>query len=148
MFGLSNFLVRINREEHVMIETVSPMIAVVANVEVNVGTLGQPKVQVFLLKMNWTVFSNGMFSQELNLLHGAHQFGFDTHNLKRVSSDPCASFQIDGICNAANLKPSNAAGAICSLPEMHEPRGFALPLAQAFAGNFIINPHTGKKQER
>lgn len=148
VFGVVNFLLRINREEHVMIETVSPMIAVVANVEIDVCALGQPKVQVFLLEMNRPIFGNRMFSQELYLLHWAHKLGLDTHNLKRVRGNPCASLQIDGVGVFAGLEPSNAARPIFPLPEMHEPCGLPLPLAQALAGDFVIDPHIGKKQKR
>ena len=65
-----------------MVKTMPAIIAMPINLEEEVDTLRQPKLNVLLLELDRTVLGNLMLDGKS--LNGIHEFRFDAHDLKIV----------------------------------------------------------------
>src|SRR6266496_3778364 len=91
--GFFAFLVGIYGEQHVVIKTVTPVVTMLAEVEINLGALRQPESCVLLRERDGAVFDNLVLAEKLNFRHRMNKVGFYTHDLKLVSRNPGSAFQ-------------------------------------------------------
>src|SRR5580693_5864996 len=92
-FGLLAFLFGIDREQHEMVKTVAPEIAVLAEVEVKLRVLGQPELGFALGESDGSILHCLMLAKQLNFLYWSHQIRLQSNDLERVRRDPGSSFQ-------------------------------------------------------
>src|SRR5579872_834729 len=140
-------LFRLHRVQHEMIKAVPPIVAMFAEVEINIGALWQPKRGVLLWKRNWSVLNCLMLTDELNLWHRTHHIGLDSHNLKLVGSNPCSTLQIYRVHLIADFIAVHSTGPVFSLAEVHQPGCLSAPVTQSFTRHSKVAPHIWVKYQ-
>ena len=86
------FFLRIHREQHVVVEAVFPIIAVASEVEVDLGTLGKPQLNIPFCERYGAVLDHLVLASQADLGKWIHQLRLDAHNLELVGSNPGAAF--------------------------------------------------------
>src|ERR1700744_538365 len=84
------FFLRVDGKQHVMVETVPAVIAVLAEGEVNLGAFRKQERGIVLREWHRTILHDLVLAEELNFRQRIHEFGFHANDLKLVGSDPRA----------------------------------------------------------
>jgi len=75
-----------------VIEAVPAVVAVTAEIKVDLRSLRQPELYILSLKKDGPILHNLVFAEELNRLNRTDQFRFNAHDLKFVARDPGSPF--------------------------------------------------------
>src|SRR5579863_8206102 len=100
-----------------MVKTMPAVIAVPINLEEEVDTLRQPKLNVLLLELDRTVLGNLMLDGKS--LSRIHEFRFEAHDLKIVGIDPGSPFLAHTV-------------SLACLDVIFQPFGLVVPLAEVY----------------
>src|SRR5579872_82707 len=130
-----------------MVEAVAPEIAVLPQVEIQLGILWQPELRFALGKSHWSILHSLMLAAQLNFLDRIRQVRLQANNLESVRRDPRSSFEADRIISAVDDVILNLARLVLSLLKMDQPCGFLIPGAQTFAAHVEIVAHVRVKDQ-
>ena len=86
----------INREKQEVIKSVLPIVAMFAEIEVDLCRFRQPESCILLEERHRAIFHCLVLAEQLDFRHGFDHVGFDPHDLKLVGGNPRPAFQIDG----------------------------------------------------
>src|SRR5580700_7564612 len=129
-----------------MVKTMPAIIAVPINLEEEVDTLRQPKLDVLLLELDRTVLSSLMLDGKS--LNGIHEFRFDADDLKIVGIDPGSSLLAHTISLGSVAVIFQPFGLVVPLAEVYQPGRVSMPLAQPLASQIEIFLHVRMEDKR
>src|SRR5579864_8296050 len=137
----------VNRVQHVVIEAVAAMIAMLAEFEINFYALGQPQRNLLPGEGDRAVIHDLVFAEQHDLRHWPDHLRFDPHDLEFVGDDPGASLEFDWIDLPADVVAVRHVWTVVTLSEMYQPGRLSVQISEPFTAQLEIVTDAGVKDQ-